>query len=208
MIIQADMTVSDTTIVPPPSLGDLEREEALAKRFSRKNIFHANLVFEFTRDPALLQQYYQIRAHEYNAVLGLQHYPVVECEHDLYVYILVERQGNFCVGGVRVNIKTPRKPALLPLETGDFRLEKYFPHLQHNQLSYAQVSGLALLSEFRGGAITISMLKRILDKCFASNVSTLFATCPLPNARLYKHDWDMLGFKDSQIYYDIDLAHK
>src|SRR4051794_21513116 len=98
-------------VVPPPHSFYFDfYEEALARRYSKKRYLLDNLTFEFTRDKGLLHQYYRIRANEYNAVLGLTNYPDMETEHDRKGHVMVARIGNFCVGGARINITTPRKP--------------------------------------------------------------------------------------------------
>src|SRR2546425_235825 len=125
-------------VIPPPNSFDFDfdKEETLARRYSRKRYLLENLTFEFTRDRGLLHQYYEIRKNEYNAVYSKlfhvdKNYYDGESDHDRSGHIMVVRGGNFCVGGVRININTPRKPQLLPVEIEDFRVEKYFPQLRH-----------------------------------------------------------------------------
>lgn len=187
----------------PANILELQAEERLKARFGRK--IPPPLVFEFTRDPGLLHQYYRIRAQEYIAVHGLSGFPDAESENDRSGHILIARTGNFCVGGARVNTATPRNGRLLPLETDDFRLKRYFSYLDYKQISYCQVSGLALLSEFHGSAVTREIISRILDKAASLSMNMLFAACPIFNARLYKQACTLLGWKDPQIYYNIEL---
>lgn len=206
MSFPADMTVSDS-IAPtlPPAISGLEKEEALAKRFNRNSLFQKDLTFEFTREPDFLHQYYKIREVAYNSVWNLTHFSGAENESDRKGHILVVRQGNFCVGGIKLNLKSPRKTDLLPIETGDFRLEKHFPELQRHQMTYGQFSGFALLQEYHGGEITIEIMRRLLGKSYALNIDVLFAACPLLNARLYKQYACTIGFKDIKVHHDIEL---
>lgn len=180
------------------------KEEALARRYNRAK--QPDLVFEFTRDPGLLHQYYKIRANEFIDVLGLTSgYPENETEHDRNGQILVARIGNFCVGGVRLVSKTPRNPRLLPMEIDDFRLENYFPDLRHKQISYGQLSNLSLLPEFRNREISREMMKRLFSKADAMNLSMLFAASPKLNSRLYRQNCILMGFQNTKIYWDIEL---
>ncbi|HEU5048373.1 MAG TPA: hypothetical protein VFT64_11095 [Rickettsiales bacterium] len=182
---------------------DPDTEEALIRRYSRPK--QPEIVFEFTRDPGLLHQYYRIREDGFGSVLGLTRYSGAECEYDRNGYILVAKMGNFCIGGARLNIKTPRRPHLLPMEIEDFRLEKLFPYLQHKQLSYGQVSGVAILPEFRNGEISREILRRAIQKSVALNVHMLFAICPLINSRLYRQEFVGMGWKDTKVHMDVPL---
>lgn len=198
--------VGSGVVVPPPIFRDTKKdeEEALARRYNRRNLFNKELVFEFTRDPGLLGQYYNLRKNEFDAVLGVN-YINGESDCDRDGHIMVVRIGNFCVGGARLNIKSPRRPNLLPMEIKDFRLEKHFPYLQHKQMSYGQVSGVAILPEFRFGDVSREMLRRIINKSVAMNLHMLFAICPLINSRLYKQEFVGLGWKETKIHLGIEL---
>ncbi len=201
----------DYTIPLSASLSDLalsvsDKEESLTRRYKRKNLFNKELVFEFTRDPGLLHQYYQIRSNEYKAFHG-EAYETTENEYDRSAHIMVARIGNFCVGGVRINTKTPRNNGLLPMEkAADFRIEEYFPELRHQQVAYGEVGDWVLLPEFRGGQISDEMTRRIFEKASALNIEMLFVlTSPL-QARLYKQVCIAIGLKDTIIHYDIALS--
>jgi hypothetical protein len=204
MNIASGISPTDTgTPLPPPNEYVLEREEALARRYSRKPL--PPLAFEFTRDPALLHQYYKLRENEYNSFYGINPMSGAEGEHDHTGHIMVVRMGNQVVGGARINTRTPRKPTLLPLEIDDFRLEHHFPQLRRKQLSYGQACSMVLLPEFRGGDIVREMVKRVCTKGVALNLAVLFATCPLSNARLYKKACVSVGLVDTQVHMDIEL---
>jgi hypothetical protein len=206
MVSTTDVIIPENTgnSIPGVAAHGLPGEGALAERFQRKNLFNKDMVFEFTRDPALLQQYYRIRAKEYKAVHGVD-MPAIESEDDRGGHILVARMENFCVGGMRLNVKTPRKLELLPMEVDGFMLEKHFPYLRYKQMRYCQASGFALLHEFHGGEVSRVMIERILQKAHALNLEMLFATTPILNARLYRHDCFVMGWKDPKIHYDIVL---
>lgn len=194
-------TVTNNSLIIP-HLTSLE-EEALVRRYRRRQ--QPELVYEFTRDPGLLHQYYRIRADEYKAVYGFNNYPSTETKYDRNGHVIVARVGNFCVGGARIDIKTPRRPRLLPMEIEDFRLENHFTELRYKQVSYGQASGFALLPEFRGGDVSREIVKRGCSKAAALNLSVLFAVCPILNSRLYKQDCKAIGLKDTKIHFDIEL---
>jgi hypothetical protein len=185
------------------SVYDEEREERLVARYSRKAL--DPLVFEFTRDEGLLHQYYRMRADAFNGILGYTEPPMAGSEHDRNGHIMVVRAGNFCVGGIRLNIKTPRKPNLLPMEKEDFRLENYFPYLRDKEMSYGQVGYVVLLPEFRYGDVLHAMVKRVFSKALSMNVAVLFATCTMLNMRRYKIDCVTNGWKNTIVHNDIEL---
>src|SRR5262245_61680552 len=104
MAVSSDILPTDTdTLIPPPSAYDLEREAMLVQRYSRKPL--PPLTFEFTRDPALLHQYYRLRENEFNSVMKLTDYSGAENEYDRKGHIMVVRTGNQVVGGARINVK-------------------------------------------------------------------------------------------------------
>lgn len=195
-------------LVPPPLSPDFEMDQAAIRKYTRKPL--PELVFEFTRDPAYLHQYYEIRKNEYNEVYGRlfsvhsQFSADGDSEQDRDGHILIIRAGNFCVGGARINVKTPRKRDLLPVEVGDFRIEKYFPLLGHKQMSYGQVSGFAVLPEFRGREITQKMFQHLYRKCEALNVDVLFGDTSPIHARFYQANCAVMGL-ETKIHNDIRI---
>lgn len=207
MVAHANVpTGNQASINSPQDLLDAEME-AHARRYSRNP--HPELTFEFTRDPGLLHQYYKIRENEFNNVLGLIDYSGAENEYDRSGHIMVVRRGSFCVGGARINVKTPRMPHLLPVEMNGFRLENYFSRLKYKQLSYGQACTFSLLPEFRGGDISREMVKHVCYKAAALNLSVLFGACPILNARLYKQACVSIGLTGTAMHPDIALpVHK
>lgn len=184
---------------------DCDSEEALELRFggpTRKR--HEDLTYEFTRDPGLLHQYYRIRQQIALTTYGV--HSGEESEHDRKGQILIVKHGkNECVGGVRLSFKTPRLPELLPMEINDFRIEKYFPYLGQQQLSYVQASWFTLLPQFHGGEITQKMIERVFSKASAMNAEILFGVAPILNARTYVQHFKALRLKEAKVHYNIEL---
>jgi hypothetical protein len=203
MTVHTDVPATTQTPVNSPPDSREAEVEALARRFSRNP--HPELTFEFTRDPGLLHQYYKLREKEYNIYYGLDPLSGAESENDHKGHTMIVRRGNFCVGGARINVKTPRRPHLLPMEINDFRLENFFPELGYRQLSYGQACMFVLLLEFRGGDVVKEMVKRVCYKAAALNLSFLFATCPWVNARLYRQACVSIGLTETRIHTEIEL---
>lgn len=187
---------------------DGESEEALALRYgrARRKSIQKNLIFEFTRDPALLHQYYGIYEEQFRAVHNATRYShSEEDEHDRHGHIVVARIGNQCVGGARLSVKTPRQPHLLPVELNDFRLEHHFPELAQKQMRYGQVGRFCLLPDFRGGQNTRMLLWHLYRKAAALNLDIIFGTAPMSNARVYLQNFAAMNLKEPKLHQDIEL---
>ncbi len=93
--------------------------------------FHESpaLDYEFTNDPALLEQYYQLREQMFISVWGLKRFHGVEDAFDKDANTLIARMGNLCVGGARILMKVPGNSNQLPMEGDDFNLEQLLPEL-------------------------------------------------------------------------------
>lgn len=161
--------------------------------------------FEFTRDPALLKQFYRIYENEFKAVLNADYRHDPDDEHDRDGLFLLGRQGDQCIGGARLSVKTPQHPALLPIEMNDFRIEDLFPHLRQKQLSYAQIGRLCLSPEFRGGSATRMMFWHFFSKAVALDLDMIFATAPRIIARGHMKHFAAMGLKEAKIHQDILL---
>ena len=75
----------------------------------------AGRVFEFTRDPAYLHQYYLLRARLSNGIATFSQIFAQADEADKRSHILVARRGNQVIAGVRLTVSGPRQPQPLPM---------------------------------------------------------------------------------------------
>lgn len=203
----ADMGISSGGAVPPVPAGfsaaeNMERD--LERRFSRPARVEPEVVFEFTRDPGFLQQYYNLRERMYISVWGLQEFNGQEDEFDRKSHILVARKGNMVVGGARITVKTPRMPNLLPMEGRDINLERQITDLKLRHCRYGEFSRLALLPEYRGGEYTQAIYEALNRKSIALNLKYVFAISPVAQARSYKKSYMAMGF-DYTIRNDVTI---
>jgi len=184
----------------------------MGQRFSSlKKLYHfksdemnGNISFEFTKDPGLLCQYYNIRERELKSVYYAPNFNGAESEYDRNGHVLIARMGNFCIGGARLFISSPRRPTLLPLEINDFRVDKYFPELKQKEMTYGQVSWLSFLPQFDNDANKLRLIQHLFRKASASGVEKLFAVSPIANSMTYKNSCVDLGFFDTKIHFDIE----
>jgi len=183
-----------------------QRFSSLRKSYHFKsNEMDKNISFEFTKDPGLLCQYYNIRERELKSVYYAPSFNGDETDYDRNGHVLVAKMDGFCIGGARLFITSPRRPALLPLEINDFRIDKYFPELKQKEMTYAQVSWLSLLPQFDSDANKLKMVRHLFRKAAANGVKKLFAVSPIANSITYKTSCVDLGFADTQIHFDIEM---
>lgn len=166
---------SGTTSISGPSVIMHESERVLSTRYTRVNRSQSEVVYEFTKDRGYLHQYYMVRERMYTEVLGQKYFSGVEDENDRRSDILVARKGNFCVGGARFTIKSPRIRKFLPMESEEFTLEKMLPEMGLEQDKYGEVSRVAMLPEFGSGQYTQAIFNHMYRKAYASGIKNVFA---------------------------------
>ncbi len=189
----------------PTSVFDAQNEEeVLALRHRHKRQNRQALTFEFSRDPALLHQYFRLYESECR-VVDVPQFCNAEEEYNRKGHIIVVRKGNQCIGGARISVRSPRNPAPLPLEIGNFRLDSLFPELCAKEMHYAELSRLVLLPEFRTGDITRELFYHFYRKSLAIGIHMMFAAAPLSNARMYRVNCKAVGLRQTTIHTEIDL---
>ncbi len=165
-----------------------------------------DLVFEYTRDPDLLRQYYRMYEQRFQLIHSAWQYRhAEEDEHDRRAHILIARRGRQCVGGARLSIKTPSKPDALPVELGDFRVARFFPELEERGLSVCQASRFAVLAEYGGGELIRLLQWHLTRKMIGLGMNMFFATAPMSNARVYRKYCRSLGYRNIRIHLDIEI---
>lgn len=179
-----------------------EGEEALALRFGKKSKEKQNLVFEFTREPDLIHQYFRIYQSECRMI---PEFLKDEEEYNRKSHILVVRDGNMVIGGARLFIKSPRLQKKFLLELAGFDLNSHFPELDAKQMRYAELSRLVLLPDYRKMNILKEVLFHIGRKCVAMDLDVFFAAAPVANVRFYKLICNGFGYNEATIHYNIDI---
>lgn len=204
-LVSADYSVSLPPIVTDTDSFHSRGEEALVQRYSRQPKLREDLVFEFTRDPALLHQYYRIYEKECRVITHIPGFREAEKEYNRKGHIVVARIGNLCIGGARLSVRTPRQTKPLPMEMNGFNLHKHFPQLEQKQMRYGELSRLVLLPEFRDGDIARRMFVHLYRKAAALGLDIGFAAAPLLNIRAYRLSFMALGLRESDIHFDIEV---
>ncbi len=181
-------------------------EDTMVRRFSQPDKFAHNISYEFTNNPEMLQQYYNIREYAYKETLGLQHFSGQEDEFDIHSHILIVKAGGNVVGGARLIVSTPQNPQMIPLEEDGLDVKSKFPQLDFSQINYCEMSRLALLPEFRNKEIAEEIHRKFIDICARDNIDVGFArTTPLQQRRT-KTIFNNLGY-EMIVRRDIDVNY-
>ncbi|WP_372739350.1 hypothetical protein [Neptunomonas sp.] len=121
------------------------------------------IVYELSNDPLLLSQYYEIREACFRAELGLSLFDGGEDEHDVPGQILIIREGNVCLGGVRVSGCSPGDAGRLPVESSDFQLRDVCSDFMFESDGYCQWSRLAIRPECRNRVDVLRLCERLIE---------------------------------------------
>lgn len=162
-------------------------EQVMVDRMSRReSITEREITYELTRDPGFLHQYYILRESMFINVWGLKSFSGREDTHDRYSNILIARQGNHVVGGIRITTKSQRPLRKLPMEHDDFILEKVVPDLNLKECRYGEKSRFAILSDLRNKDTSVQLTGHAVRKCTEMGLKYVFAICPYSLARSYR----------------------
>ncbi|MCW8884475.1 MAG: GNAT family N-acetyltransferase [Motiliproteus sp.] len=160
--------------------------------------------FELTTDPALLQQYYEIRQECFRRELGVRSFDGGEDSYDLTGDILIVRDGDRCVGGVRLTGSTANNPYLLPMECNGFLVLKQFPQIAKSGKGYCQFTRLALLPEYRSMDVMRRLTDAMINVAIDKGYSYVFSISGLNRCRLYRRFFQNAGY-DNEILNDVSL---
>ncbi len=207
-LLTDDTLPATTRLSPIPHSLDTElSDEYLTRRFSRLAKKPQKIVYEFTRDPGLLHQYFHLREDMFISVWGLKKF----CgQHEIFddiSDILIARRGRQCIAGGRLTISTPEARKMLPLEKVDFMLADLFPELDLHECTYGEFSRLAILPEFRGGAVFPEIARRFIKRAIDQGVEYAFNIAPQPLARSYRQAVQLFGLSWS-VRHDIPVPDR
>jgi hypothetical protein len=163
--------------------------------------------YEFTRDPALIHQYFEIRSRLFISVWGLKECHGTKDEFDNANEMLIARQGRLCVGGARFTFATPEEPSMLPLEKSGLNVKDLFPDLDLDNCKYGECSRFVVLPEFRTREISHQMQYHVVQEHIRNGASYGFWMAPLVVARNYRQTVGSFGIPCT-IRTDIQVPEK
>lgn len=185
-----EMIFSESKQSVPPSVytfTGFSEDEQIDRRFRHeKPVTH--IIYEFTRDPGYLQQYYRLRQEMFISVWGLKHFEGQEDKYDRNSHILVARHGNLVVGGIRLILRDLQPDGKLPSEGDDFSFDAALPDLDLPNCRVAELCRLAVLPDYRVGekAVTFGLIRHIRDKINELKLHYTVVVAPLAQLRNYR----------------------
>lgn len=160
-------------------------EEYLTRKFLRPAHNLESVVYELTRDPGLLHQYYQLREQMFISVWGLDNFSGKEDEFDSKSDIMVARLGNQVIGGCRLTFSHPNHPLRLPMEK-EFIISDLLPELPLEDCIHVEISRMAILPEFQNSLAMLEISRQLLMRGAQQKARYAFTLAPVPLARNYR----------------------
>lgn len=121
------------------------------------------VVYEITKDPFLLNQYYKLREDCYRQDFGLKRFSGAEDDYDRVGKIVVARIGRRVIGGSRIIISSPEKRIKLPMENDNFKLIDILPEFSLATKSYCEFSRLVVKPGYRKHSIAIAISNYLVE---------------------------------------------
>lgn len=169
-----------------------------------------NLIYEFTRDPELLQQYAELVIQYYKKDLNLDltrnnlNQEITRCHQNEYVYIV--RENNRVIGGTKLTFCQSETKQQLPMEEDCFSVKHYLPD-DFNYTFYGEIGRLVIDPSYRGKDILQNMVKNLMLFSLSHHCGYLFVLAPRLNAVLYNRICKQLK-TPSSIHKDAVLPDK
>jgi hypothetical protein len=138
----------------------------------------SEIMFEFTRDPAYLHQYYLLRARLESPIASLSQMFAQADAFDARSHILVARKGNQVIAGARLTISSPRLPQSLPMEADSVDVAPLLQHYDLSERKYAEVSAWVIEPEFLNNSLYDKLFYHLNRKMLAAGVVRYFGLAP------------------------------
>lgn len=167
-------------------------EEYLTRKFLRPAHNLENVIYELTRDPGLLHQYYLLREQMFIRVWELSNFCGKHDEYDDISDIMVARIGNQVIGGCRLTFSHPANPRRLPMEKS-FLLSDLVHDLPLEDVIHVEISRMAILPEFQNSLAMLEISRQLLKRGADKKARFAFTLAPLQLARNYRKAASLFG---------------
>ena len=157
-----------------------------------------SITFEFSKQESLLKQYYRLREECFRKELGLDGFDGAEDRFDQTGNILIVRDGDACIGGVRITGCSLSTRSQMPLEHKGLDIAQMLPQLNLQLAPYCQWERLVLKPEYRNTDMLRAICRALIKGCASLGYHYAFNVTGLKRARLYKRVHSSLGYE-----YDI-----
>jgi hypothetical protein len=128
-------------------------------RFKKQESFAHNINYMMTESRDLIEQYLGIREEIYREAYNDSNVGEDFTDQVSTIFVASAGYGNV-VGGIRLTVSTPRVPNILPLEHAGVNLRQIFPSIDFDSVVYGEASRLAVLPDYRDGAVSDNLQLR------------------------------------------------
>ena len=192
-----EKTITAAMLAPLLQPGDFDAvsDERVVKRFTRMAREPQQLIYEFSRDPGYLHQYYRLREEMFIRIWGLENFNGAKDQYDDYSEIVIARIGNLVVGGARMTFSSASHPQKLPMEKDDFILREQAPELFVGNRPVVEISRLAILPEYQNSMVMLEICRDMLKLAVEQRAAYGVSVAPLALARNYRKVMFMFGLE-------------
>ncbi len=207
-IINADDTTMDKApVVTGAASSNPFADDYLERKFARGRKEPQAVVYEISRDPGYLHQYYRLREQMFITVWGLSKFSGKQDAYDDASEIIIARIGNHVVGGCRLTFSSPDDHMALPMEKDEIDLIKTLPDLPLKDIMYAEISRLAILPEYQNSFVMLELIRQMIKLGASRKARYAVTLSPLPLARNYRKATTLFGLK-WDIRNDIEIPDR
>jgi len=151
--------------------------------------------YEITNDPQLLGQYFRIREHCFREELNLPNFDGSEDAWDRRSHLLIARDEERCVAGVRITGRYPLLKGELPIEEEGLELKRALPHIPVAQSACCQWSRLVVDPEYREWDFFAQFGQAIIRFSELLGFGYSVAVTGMNQARFYKRLYSSMGYR-------------
>ena len=174
----------------------LNAAKIIHKARKRKKVDIKDITIQLTKDPELLQQYYDLREKLYREDSGYKSYSGAENYYDKNGRIFLAIYNKSVVAGARLVVSSDVD--CLPHEN----LEENFTYkeISHNLnvnidgVLYSEISALAIDRDFRGNLID-GLFATVVEHCRSNNIKYIFGISNMKCNRDYKIAFLKIGIE-------------
>ena len=163
-----------------------------------------SITFEFSKQDDFLERYYLLREECFRKELGLDAFDGAEDVYDQAGDILIVRDGDTCVGGVRITGCALSGQNMMPLEQKGLDMAQVLPQLSLPLGPCCQPERFVLQPEYRSTDMLRGICTAVIRGCASLGYHYALNVTGIKRARLYKRVHSTLGY-DYEIYDQVRM---
>lgn len=179
--------------------------EDFAVRYAPKapSITSEPVVYEFTKDPALCHQYYQLRYDVFGRTSGVYYVPSEEDDNDRRAHIFVARKGKLVIGGFRIIVREPGEDFAMPIDHHGFNIREALPQYNLAHVKHAEISRIAILEDYNTPEMLANFVWHMLIKCVDLDLQFAYGYARPHICRLWRRVANSFGVLKAEISDDV-----